>query len=974
MAAVTKNYKVETLDNTVPIATRVDITNFVISLDDFSVQSTGKISTAKITINAEFGAFITQTNGGATPLIATLDRMEITIIDDDGVEKQSKIFEVVTDMAQAALQSGALLPLELEGRERNLSGIPFSGLFRSATHFEMATNIINAYVVQAKVDPVTPGGFQPGFILAIGDTPKFNPNIWDFTQVDNCYDALLSVIESANLPVSAGGGGNRFALIFDDDPTDDTLIDVTIIKQGTRNDPSPYPVLQQNVAHPIRKADKLHQATTASVVVVRGRPGTGTQPTAVARFPALIQFYNAIKDWDPTVTYPVDSFVTDKGTKFKCLIQNLNQRPPNANWVSIDVGDFIGTFQYSPFTNDKVGPIKNGFANPEGGFDPALFTSIAIPDHNIVIRDKDPNDETIGTNRETALIRTNTTAITADPFLNKYLFNETDFINGTTCLVDLQLGAVGGDFAADNFGTGAGNDPNGRAYGDSIVVFVVPDGSISSAGRWIVQRLASNFDQCAVYSEGRVYEFNVPPVGSQNYPGTGLANARKRGGSGVDFKWRDISGQFMGNDCFHTPLSITTVDGLFGKRLKSGELLNDPAALPYVDKSGLKIVFGFIKTAQDSERQSVWKILWNVLKIGAPLETFIAGLSAAIITTFTTPNYTNMGWWFAWPSPYPLSTHNTIVEEIGELYGGQSNQPLNSHRFFDLFNIRHTTKGFVGWNSSDSNDLSEITGCKFLFNFDITDTAGVRIPFTGDLPFYYWAIDDLGTVWISQKVLYRHLGETQPFAFEFGDLTPTFRTRTPMGISNILENIIAGELETNEVLFKDKILYQGFQWAAGYDDKGRYAPNIYEQIIKPYFFDFFGGGTGNIEFRGIIDAYAFTKAPVAISKTFSGDVNELRAIFPQIEDYQNIVNQEQLQRLADSSKTIEEFEYNQFTVEQGGIADLVLEDSVAFTDPELIDRSEQGANSIILAVREIHYRDMPNEGMVRKLILVEVIE
>jgi len=57
-----------------------------------------------------------------------------------------------------------------------------------------------------------------------------------------------------------------------------------------------------------------------------------------------------------------------------------------------------------------------------------------------------------------------------------------------------------------------------------------------------------------------------------------------------------------------------------------------------------------------------------------------------------------------------------------------------------------------------------------------------------------------------------------------------FRTRTPLGIQNVIENIIAGELETNEVLFKDRILYQGFQWEAGYDDKGRYSPNLFENF------------------------------------------------------------------------------------------------------------------------------------------------
>jgi len=110
MSVVTKNYRVETLDHAAPAVSRVDITKFVISLDDFSIQSTGKLSTAKFVLNAEFGAFITDTNSDTTPLINTLNRIEITIIDDDGVDQESKIFEVVTDMAQAALNSGDLLP------------------------------------------------------------------------------------------------------------------------------------------------------------------------------------------------------------------------------------------------------------------------------------------------------------------------------------------------------------------------------------------------------------------------------------------------------------------------------------------------------------------------------------------------------------------------------------------------------------------------------------------------------------------------------------------------------------------------------------------------------------------------------------------------------------------------------------------------------------------------------------------------
>jgi len=975
MSLVTKLFRVETIDQALPAPpAEVDITKFVVSLDDFSIESTGKISTAKITIDAEYGQFLTNkapADPQVTPIINNLDRLRITIIDDDGNDQESKIFEVVTDLSQATTTSAGLLPLELEGRERNLSGVPFGGLFRNATHNEMIRDILLAYARQNKHDPPDTGGKQPIISVAVADNgaPDYNPNIWDFTQVDNCYDALMAVIESANLPISAGGGGARFAIYFEDDATfPKDILKVIVLKQGTRNDPSPYPVLQQNKTHPIKKAAKVRQAPTGSKVIARGRPGTGTQKSDTAIFPSLIQFYNNILPWETGRTYPVDSFVTDKGIKYKSIIENTSSRPPNANWAVIDVGDFIGLFTYSPFTNGKLLQIKNGFANPTGPFNPALFTSISIPDHNLVIRDKDPTDVNVGTNREVALIRTNTTLITADTFLNKYLFNETDFVEGTTVLVDTSLGATAGKFSEDNFGTGAGNDPNGLAYADSISVFRIPPLSAPSLGRWIVQREPSDFDQCSVYAEGRVFEWNVPPVSNNNYPG----GDRKRGGSGVSFAWRDVSGQFMGNDPFHTPNNIEQVDGLFGTKLKSGELLNDSANNPYIQNSAIKITFGYVKTAQDPERKTVWDVLWKVLKTAAPLATFIAGLSGAIITTFTTPNYTNMGWWFAWPSPFPLSVHNDAGSEVGDIYGGDVNT-LNRHRYFDMFNIRYTTSGKEGWIHLDSNDLSEIIGVQFLFNFDVTDGAGVRIPFTGDLPFAYWCIDDQGTAWKSQKVLYRHLGETQKMEFQFGDLTPVQRNRTPLGIQNVIQNIIAGELETQEELFKDKILWQGFQWEAPYDDKGRYSPNLFEQIIKPYFFDFFGAGTGNVEFRGIIDAYAFTKAPVAISKTPTGGLGEARTIIPQIEDYQNIINVEQLQRLADASREIEEFQYHQWTVEQGGIADLNLEDSVAFTDDELINTSIQGANSVVLAVREIHYRDMPNEGMVRKLVLSEVI-
>lgn len=950
MPVVKRKFKVEYLENPVDPAIPIDISAFVATFDDFSIESTGKISSAKFTLNAEFGQFITDNNANTTPIISQFDKMRITIIDDAGVERNHRILYVKTDLAQLANQSSHLLPLELQGREIDLSGVPFGGFFRSMGHKAIAFHILTQYTKQK-------GTKQPSLQFIANDLQDINPAIWDFTQVDNCYDALLAVVAHANLPVSAGGLGNRFAIIFEDDATTPiTLLRIRLIKQGENNSPT-YPILQQNASHPITKIDKIEQSSTGTVVVARGRPKTGTMPSKYSQFVSKLEFYRNVMEYDATIIYPTDSYVKSGGLKYKAnQTVPISTPPPSVHWTAIDVGDYIGIFQYSPWTDGKAtganggGPIKNGFANPTGLFDPNDFDSVAIPDHNLVIKDTN-------TTRVWALMRSNTTLITANTYLNKYLFNETDFIEGTTVLVDTSLGAVGGDFI--------GNDENGVPYANNIAVFRVPFNSTSAFGVWIVEHITANYDQCAVYAEGRIFEYNKPFVpADRTFP----AVDRNRGGVG-SFAWRDVSNAFLGNDCFHNPLSIETVNGLFGDTVENTEPLNDPSAVPYIFQSGLKITFGYDQTVNNPDVWNVWNSIFRNIKVGDGLQQLILGLGGTIYNNFATPTFGNLGWWFAWATPYPLSTHNGISEEIGELYGGDVNT-LNRHRYFDMFNIEYTPTGQIGWTHDDSDDLSEITGVQFLFNYDIT-SSDIRVPFTGDIPFSYWCLDDRGTIWKSQKVLYRHLGETQPIKIEFGDLSPVFRARTPLGLDNVLDNIIVPEIENNNVMFKDRVILQGFQCDVPYDEYGRYSPSLWEQIMKPTFFDLFNGGVGNVKFIGIIDGFCFTKTPIAISapSVLSGE----RTIIPNFIDYQNIINVEQLQRFADAQEDVEVYQYEQYTVEQGGIADRELEDTVTLYDQYLINNSDAGANTRNVAVRELHYSVPKDRGLIRKAVLVKKI-
>jgi len=318
LSALDRNYKVEFLTGFFPVV-KTDITNFVVSLDDFSLQNNGKLSTAKFTLNSEHGDFLTNSNGGLTPLLTQFDRIEITIIDDQGISVHSKIFEITTDLAQLTRQTQYYLPLELESRERNLKGIAFSGFFRvpPLNFHQIIEKIVIAYSagVSLTLQPILVTDFA-GFDQ--NEAPEFNPNIWDFTNVDNCYDALVYVLTVMNLPVSAGGAGNRFALNFIDDPFTANVLILRVLKQGENNIGS-IPTLEQNTTNPIMKIDKIELPSSGTQVLARGRAKTGHLYSDFDKFVGRLEFYRAIPFYDATITYPagihvrvgVDRFVSN---------------------------------------------------------------------------------------------------------------------------------------------------------------------------------------------------------------------------------------------------------------------------------------------------------------------------------------------------------------------------------------------------------------------------------------------------------------------------------------------------------------------------------------------------------------------------------------------------------------------------------------------------------------------------------------
>jgi len=926
-------YKVEHISNdATPVVT--DISAFIHSVDYVRFYSDGRINVASLTLQANAGQFMTNASSGATPLLSNFDRIRITGTDPDG-NNYNHIFEIINDLAQLSQSSEYLLPLTLEGRERALALIPFSGYFDPLNHRVMLEKIISTYattfnsLLQPLIRTVDDLGFNSN------NLPEYNPNIWDYQYIDNCLDAIQVVVRLANQSVAAGGGGDRFSIIFTDDATFPlSRVNLGINSQGFTNAGSTFPIIRSNeLTNPIKIISKTKQPLTGTVVIARGKPGAGGVLTDGDLYRSRLEFYQRIQarqNWDDGIVYDIDARTSFDNQVYKAILQNVNSQPDlnPLDWGTESAGQFIGNIQYSGFTIDKAALYRNECTNPQLAFASETEASPKMLDCNIVIDDAE-------TQRDWVYIRQITDVVASWSANDKlYAFKGTDVYEGYRILVDSALGTPTGAFdgTVDNFGTGNGNDPNGRPYLDNAAVFA-RDGAGNL--NWYVIKAHEDFDQILVRFEG-LFEFNVAFAAKSRFPASDITNANRRlrqAGAGTPNGWRALGEQFLSNDCLHSPSSITNVTGLIDPVAKDG-------GGNYTDNSAVRIIYEYSsKTDLPEWRKTLDQIAGIAASALGFVGSFAIAASVALYDLFLTPYYRNVGWWITLSAPFPVSTFNSISEQVGELYGAGTSllvSALNDHSTFDAFNQTSTFTGKTGWNQTDSTGMMEITGVTFLFKLDIT-VNGTPMPFTGDLPVSYWAIDDNGTIWKSKKK-YRLLGDIQRMTFEFGDFSPVYRARTPFGINEIVTNILVPELEIRERLFANRIRLQGFMLEGSYDDKGRYMPQLWENVIKPTIITMFDNTTvtASVQFIGDIDYFQWVKTPIAISSQ-SGAT---RTIFPEIKDYPNITNIEQLQRAADADLDVEQFQYEQYIITRNNKAEIALQDTVFLFEEFMISEAE----------------------------------
>ena len=928
--------------------TPTDITEFVNDIEKFTDVGTGEVVSARLMLDARFGDFVTEDNNGATPIIKQYDLFRLEIRDDDGNSYSRFLFQ--DDVSPQKNNQGNFLTLDLFGREAYLQKMYFPGHFYFISFRDMIQTIVNFYNENKGTDQPR---ITPPTATSLSNIPSHAFGVFEFGEKTTVYDALMDVVTRLALPVASGGDGRRWGMVFADTPARSLMI-IRIGPRGLR--PTVRPILPKAIT-----ISETKETLKGNIIVVKGKPGSGSYPEEVALWRSLAEEYENIPPWDAETIYRPFTYVRyqDKIYRSTIAFTNANVLPTQTGWQEVSFELYViaqtgnPNFVYSPWTKGRAINWKNrggnagasGSANsnasqsffaqntPSGR---TQFDALCFSDHNLVIRDRNAWRDWVDFR---VLSREDIpTPYLYDPTTNSTTIDSRTY-HGMRVLVDPKFATnreIGEPFdVPDKFGN---SFENAMAMQDRD-------------GDWIVIRNARQFDECAVLAEGKVYDFNAPP-GDRN--GKAIRHLAK---TQSNLSWWDGSKYALGNDCFHYPTVLENVDGLIGENDQSIISLDQPLnGGRFTDNSGIKIQYSFTESSQVSN-----------LIISGVLNAATGGLYGAIrlfnsnnqLKNFTSAQVNllygialyNIGLWCPlWEAPDPKSGYHGTGDPVGSLFGGDAD---NKRPVLDFLNLNQTPSGRTGYGHADSNQLGEIDGIKFLLNFNI---EGITTDiFRGDFPVRCFIYDLLGNVWVSDAT-YRFLGFSEEMSFPLSTFR-VYRARIQPAytIGNFISRAIDPELKITEIFERRLVKRIGFQFMFAYDDDGRYNFDTWETLLRRL--TSLAPDTV-INYTATIDAFHFTKAPVAVARDTTDPENSIneRHVMRELIEYNEITNVAQLQKIANSQLDRSLFQEDFFTVKIDDYVAVSAEDSVYFQDADFIPESLAGNdNTRRLVVRKVNY-------------------
>jgi len=476
----------------VPVDPNVDISNFVETILDTEIGS-GEIRSNTLRINADRGAFITDRNGGLTPIIDEFTKITTIITDPNGLLYIATHEVDIIHPTQDGLQ-GTVLPVDLLGSEFYLQKTLFADQFFFKSMFDVSNGILNLYnrnkgTQQVRVAGADADSDSGGF----NDLPVFTANDYTFnlSEIPH-YDGLIQVMDRGGSSVAAQGAGDFFEIAFTTNPTNVEEINFRGFSSGNPSDQTSIPNIKSDnvVVNPAEQEGEI-DATLGNVVGTWTDSPIGTLPRQNADFIGALEAWRLFPTHVINATYPKDSIILVvntldaqgdnfhyKANKDTAISPPVPPTPTNADWDQHLFVDYLTTEisyifgSYSFWTDAKSIQWRSNGANTAGNTqeDPPTSNSIAVWDSNQVKID--------GTLSQTwADVRaTNPSGIPAGFIRNG------DVYRGFRVLVD---GVGTGDFAG---------------FDNDVVQW---DGT-----QWLIFLIPKTDNLVGVDDEGKTYQFN----------------------------------------------------------------------------------------------------------------------------------------------------------------------------------------------------------------------------------------------------------------------------------------------------------------------------------------------------------------------------------------------------------------------------------------------------------------------------------
>ena len=314
-------------DVIVPTSPNRDISAFIETIKETEIGS-GETRSLSLRINADRGAFITDTNSGVTPIIDEFDRMTLKITDEFGAIHVATYEVDVIHPTQDGKQ-GTVLPVDLLGPEFYLQKTLFADQFFFKSMFTTSKGIIDSYNKNKGTSQVRiVGNDNTSGAGGFNDLPQFTANDYTFNLNEKThYNGLMEVIDRGGSSVAAGGAGDFFELLFTTDPTNVDQINFRGFSSGNPSDQTSIPNIKSDsvVINPAEQYGEV-QATKGTVIGTWCADGVGTLPRQNADFIGGLEAWQLFPEHLRTglITYPEDSIVL--------LLNTTDNQGDNIHW------------------------------------------------------------------------------------------------------------------------------------------------------------------------------------------------------------------------------------------------------------------------------------------------------------------------------------------------------------------------------------------------------------------------------------------------------------------------------------------------------------------------------------------------------------------------------------------------------------------------------------------------------------------